>query len=301
MKSSPFFLKAANSERGMVYYGAHIQRKQNIVATLREVKRMGGSALQIFVSNPRSGRISLAMEEKYFTEASDVQLVLKEYDMQLWVHSAYTLNLARSFSASAYFNQAVLQELRIATKLGASGVILHMGKFAPVGDMETGLRNMRENIIYILSNMPKNSARLLLETPSGMGSELAPAIDEIIQFYTSIPFRLRKDRLGICLDTAHVWAAGYKPSEALQILLNHPKIMAKNLPVVQINNHTASIGSHTDRHACVNQGTIHRTELESVVKSCALRGITILMETKYACHATEIKWIRSILSPMDRV
>lgn len=262
---------------------------------------MGGNALQIFVSNPRSGRISLPMEERYFNEAPDVVHVLQEEDMQLWVHSAYTLNLARNFSTSAYFNQAVLQELRIATKLGASGVILHMGKFAPVGDMATGLENMRENVKFILSNMPRNSARLLLETPSGMGSELTPAIDELIQFYTSIPLKLRKNRLGICLDTAHVWAAGYTPSEALQQLLKHPKILAKNVPLVQINNQPLPIGARVDRHACVRDGKIPKKELDAVVKSCALRGITMIMETSYACHAKEIQWIRSILSPMDRV
>jgi len=262
--------------------GAHILRKKTIVETFDELAKHQGNVLQIFVSNPRSGRITAKMYDKYLGEAPFVKSYIQQNGVQLWVHSAYTINLAKDFDPNAYWIQTVLHELAIASAIGARGVITHIGKNA---DARTGVRNMKQSVRYILRHCPKD-VMFVLETSSHMGSDLLYDLDALCDFFKDFP------RLRLCLDTAHVWAAGYDPIHALKHVVQ--RIGKARLALIQINNNPKPFGSRVDRHSCLygNDGAINSSIIEHIVAESVRLGVPVVLETPRECWRTEIPRLR---------
>ena len=278
-----------------MYIGAHIARKKDIVTTLEEVRRVGGNALQIFVSNPRSGRITATSMAKYFAEAPAVRQTLAAHNCKLFVHSAYTFNISRPFSPRAYWIKTILRELEIAEALNADGVVLHTGKWVAATTPEQGLANMRMSMEYILHQLQKrnSSVKLILETSSAQGTELLPAIHDFLDFYMS--FKTKSKNIGICLDTAHVHAAGSVPSSVLKTLIKR----AGEVALVQMNNNPTAFGGHVDRHTPLldaSRGKIVVSELKKVVKLCHKDTIPIILETPENAYIHEIPWLANLVS-----
>lgn len=273
---------------GPWYVGAHIPRKKTLEVTLDEIRRVGGNALQIFVSSPRSGRITPANFAKYESMGPSVQSYLKTHDCKLFIHSAYTLNFAKPLPADpskAYWVASVLQELRIAHALGADGVVLHTGRHVDLTPAQ-GLANMRKALMYVLNVATKEglNSKLLLETPSGMGTELLSTIQDFLRFYIDLR-RHYPQHIRICFDTAHVWAAGYDPATLIA------KMPKKDVALIQLNNSRVPIDGHIDRHADIHahNGRISWKTLKEVVQKT---GAPLILETPGVnAYKTEIPWL----------
>jgi len=283
------------------YVGAHISRKKTLIDTMQSIAENGGNCLQIFASNPRSA--ALVNIENYVKIAEEVRSYCKENDFKLVIHSPYTINLAKEFKNGkktlpihdCYWVQLLLHELQISDMLGSTGVVVHVGKHTSLA-YEEGLKNMSEVIHYVLREMHKNKlkTKLLIETPAGQGTELLKDLQSFTEFINSFT-KEQREYLGICLDTAHVWSAGYDLEDVFKILFSKN---AKDVAVIHYNNSKDVKGAMVDKHATIFDGKIPKSSMQGfleLLKHPKHKPI-IILETPSEEIKKEILWINNVLS-----
>ena len=280
------------------YIGAHINREKTILKTMETITKKGGNCLQLFVSNPRS--LSLVNIDNYINIADDIKEYSAKHNFKTLIHSSYTINLARDFKNGKRavpinecpWIQLLLHELYISHIISSAGVIVHVGKHT-TQSQEYGLENMRIAIEYIIDELHKNevNAKIILETPAGQGTELLTNLNDFIDFYNSFS-NPQKKYLGICLDTAHIWAAGYELSEAYKIICNKN---ASDLIAIHLNNSKVAQGSNVDRHAVLfdKDGTISRNSIKQFLElfTDSKHKPMIILETPSPQYSYELEWI----------
>ena len=282
-----------------IYVGAHINREKTIIKTMETITKNGGNCLQLFVSNPRSS--SLVNIHNYLDTAEDIKEYKSKNNFKTIIHSSYTINLARDFKngkRAIPINECVwikilLHELYISQLINSTGVIVHVGKHTTLS-YEYGLENMRIAIEYIIEEMKNYNikAKIIIETPAGQGTELLTNLNEFIDFYNSFS-KEQKKYLGICLDTAHIWAANYELNEAYNIICNKN---ANDLIVIHLNNSVVKKGSNVDRHTHIfdsANGTIPLTSIKEFIELFKdnKQVPIIILETPSTEYSQEIKWI----------
>ena len=285
-----------------IYIGAHINREKTIVKTMEAITKNGGNCLQLFVSNPRSA--SLVNIDNYINTADDIKEYSNKNNFKTIIHSSYTINLARDFKNGkravpideCFWVQLLLHELKISHLINSLGVVVHVGKHTTLS-YEYGLENMRAALEYIIDVLHMNNikTKIIIETPAGQGSELLTDLHDFIAFYNSFTNEQKK-YLGICLDTAHVWAAGYEISEAYEIICNKN---ANDLIAIHLNNSIVAKGSNVDRHTTLfdsTNGTIPPNTFKNMLE--LIKGEKhkpmIILETPSLQLSKEIKWLHSI-------
>jgi len=286
-----------------IYVGAHINREKTIIKTMETITKNGGNSLQLFVSNPRSS--SLVNIENYITIANDVKDYISKNNFKLVIHSSYTINLARDFKngkRTIPLNECIwikilLHELYISHLINSSGVIVHVGKHTTLS-YNKGLENMRTAIEYIIEELQKNNlkTKIIIETPAGQGTELLTNLNEFIDFYNSFS-KEQKKYLGICLDTAHIWASDYELNDAYNIICNKN---ANDLIVIHLNNSAVKKGCNVDRHTPIFDNANGTIPLKSIKQFLELfkdnKHIPIIiLETPSIDYSQEIKWIYSTI------
>ena len=282
-----------------LYLGAHINREKTILKTMEAITKNGGNCLQLFASNPRS--TALVSLDNYLSIADDIREYEAKHNFKTVIHASYTINLARDFKngkravpiEDCAWIQLLLHELYISHLIGSSGVVVHVGKHTTLTP-EYGLENMRIALEYVIAELQKNkiNAKILLETPAGQGTELLTDLHEFLEFFNQFSAE-KKRHLGICLDTAHIWAAGYELSEAFSLITNKN---AADLIAIHLNNSKVAKGSRVDRHATLfdNAGTIpHNSIIEFLElfknnKNKKSVSPIIILETPSANYADEL-------------
>lgn len=282
-----------------LYLGAHINREKTILKTMEAITKNGGNCLQMFASNPRS--TALVSLDNYLSIADDIREYEAKHNFRTVIHASYTINLARDFKngkravpiEDCAWIQLLLHELYISHLIGSSGVVVHVGKHTTLTP-EYGLENMRIALEYVIAELQKNkiNAKILLETPAGQGTELLTDLHEFLEFFNQFSAE-QKRHLGICLDTAHIWAAGYELSEAFSLITNKN---AADLIAIHLNNSKVAKGSRVDRHATLfdNAGTIpHNSIIEFLElfknnKNKKSVSSIIILETPSANYADEL-------------
>jgi deoxyribonuclease-4 len=159
----------------------------------------------------------------------------------------------------------------------------------------TDMIEMSDEIIeYIIEELQKNNlkTKIIIETPAGQGTELLTNLNEFIDFYNSFS-KEQKKYLGICLDTAHIWAADYELNEAYNIICSKN---ANDLIAIHLNNSSVKKGSNIDRHASIfdsNKGTIPLDTIKQFIELFKKNKHIpiVILETPSIEYSQEIKWI----------
>jgi deoxyribonuclease-4 len=192
-----------------------------------------------------------------------------QHQLRIYVHGYLQNNLT---NPSMYFTNKFLEEIRIAKYLGARGLVIHMG-YVKDDIKENSLRNMYNNIQRLI---PEATAEcpILLETPAGETNRLCSDFPEMLMFTNWFTAEERAV-LGMCLDTAHVWGAGYQPDEYLNAWIKHSTFPIK---LVHFNDSKVDRNSKKDRHARPGEGTIGIPQLYSVFNFCSTYNIPMVRE-----------------------
>lgn len=284
-----------------MYIGVHINREKTILKTMETVAKNGGNCLQLFVSNPRS--LSLVSIENYLNIADDIRKYSATHNFATIIHASYTINLARDFKNGKRtvpihecpWIQLLLHELYISHLLGSVGVVIHVGKHT-TQSREQGIDNMRIALEYIIGVLHQKqlNAKIVLETPAGQGTELLTDLGDFLIFYNMFSKEQRK-YLGICVDTAHVWAAGYELSDVYKAIALANA--TKDVVAIHLNNSKVAKGSRVDRHATLfdSTGTIPQDAIKQFVELWKEKKKPqqsslplIILETPSANYADEI-------------
>jgi deoxyribonuclease IV len=283
------------------YYGSHISTYKGIPYSINEMKKMGGNFLQIFITNPRGIRMKKKTEE----ELKEINNLLEKNNMKIVIHSPYVLNFAKPFDKNSWWITTLIRELKITSKFNSYGSILHLGKEKYSKEFEyidlkqsEAYDNMYKSIKYVLENSPEKS-RIILETSSGQGSELGYKLEDFAKKLYNRFSKKYKKRLGICLDTCHMFAAGYDLSTK-EIIINLFKKIDNlfgidNIWLIHLNDSQKGLGSKVDRHASLGEGKIGKKPLKNIIKVAYKLKIPIILETPEN-HEEEIQYIKKIIN-----
>lgn len=271
--------------------GSHASKdpKGGFPATLQQMHKLGCQCIQVVVGSTVA-RLSENSESKYMKEAPQVKETLQRLNMKLFVHAPYTLNFAKdpaSEGGDAYWIHAIIRILKVCEAMGAEGCVLHMGK-AVKQDVATAKQLFYQNLTRVLDHMEATSmtTKLIIETSAGQGTELYPTIqnnlDPLVEFFDQFTETQRK-YIGLCVDTCHIFAAGYDISTeegALRFWREfEERIGLEHLSVVHMNDSIKPLGSRVDRHAPLEVGKIGLEGLSAFAKQANLYEIPQILET----------------------
>lgn len=273
----------------MHHYGSHISKsKEGWLPTLEAFHKAGATAAQIFVGNPMGTRMTDKSKADYETMGPQLQRFLKAKDFRLFIHSPYILNFAKDpKKEDPYWIDSLFNELKIAQAIGAQGCVLHMGK-AVNQPVQQAVDNMYNNVCEVLARMRqyKMNVKLYLETSAGQGTELFPTVNNSLDDLAAFSKRFSKQdlvNLGFCVDTCHIFAAGYDistPTQAEAFFKEWAeKIGMEHFGVVHFNNSEKPYGSRVDRHACIQHGKIGVDGLLHFLSLTYRHGIPAILET----------------------
>ena len=254
--------------------GTHISKKKTLLKTLTEFYKNPSNKLkpvQIFSGSPKFWRRS-KVDPK---DLEDTKNYIISHNLEVFIHSIYLINLSRSiedFKEKAF--SCLKYELELGTKVGFKGVVVHCGKSLKLTKNEA-LDNMFNNIIEIYnSDCISESCPLLIETSAGQGTEVCTKLDEFLDFYSRFTKEQMK-KIKICIDTCHVFAAGYESLEYLNIWNER---FPKSIVLVHYNDSKVEKGSKKDRHAYPGEGYIGKKKMLDIADFCMKHNFPMVIE-----------------------
>ena len=257
----------------MLYIGNHTTSSKGYTAMAKQIIANGGNTFAFFTRNPRGGRAK-AINEK------DIQQFLalaKEHCFGTIVaHAPYTMNACAAREELRDFARETFQDdLRRMEYTPGNCYNFHPGSHVGQG-AKTGIRKIAEILNDVLTD--DQSTTVLLETMSGKGSEVGRNFQEIRSILDLVD---KKEKMGVCLDTCHVWDGGYDIVHDLDGVLDEfdQIIGLSRLKAVHLNDSLNDLGSHKDRHARIGEGKIGLEALINVIRHPALEGIPFILET----------------------
>ena len=257
--------------------GRHMPTHSNAAKAAEIASQLGCTSIQIFASNPTGWRPTAGnpASQVGFAQAA------RDYDLDpVVIHAPYLINLASPDEVIWQKSISLLRwTLQRGELLGAAHVVFHTGSHKGSG-VDVGLARIAEAIALILPETPPH-VMLLLENDVGGGHSLGHSFEHIAMVLNVLP--QYEDRLGVCLDTAHLWGAGHDISTAdsVQQLLQHfdDIIGLKRLKVIHLNDTVMALGSHRDVHSRLGEGIIGEEGLRALLCDPRLDHAAVLLET----------------------
>jgi deoxyribonuclease-4 len=263
--------------------GAHVSVAGGLQrGTLAKADLIGAEAIQIFVGNPRG----------WANPASDpaadeaFRAICAERDLPVFVHAPYLINFGSgSPDTLEKSTEALAFSLRRGGAVGAAGVVMHAGSAVLGNSWDDAVAQVRKCALPLLSD---NLPRLLIEPTAGGGGALASDIDSIAAYLDA----LDDERVGLCIDTCHLHAAGQDLSSAARMRAAFTRLDKAvgrgRIGLLHVNDSRDAPGSKRDRHASLGAGTIGLAALGALFGPPALRGVPMVVETEDAHHADDV-------------
>jgi deoxyribonuclease IV len=263
----------------MALLGAHQSIAGGLHLAFDRIRRVGGESLQIFTTNQRQWRPAPL-------NADDILLFREKWaennNMPVAAHASYLINLAAVEPEKAAKSVAAFAaELRRCQQLGISQVVIHPGSHGGVG-IERGLEAVAANLDLALeqSGCGDSAIRVLLETTAGQGTSLGSSFEEL-------GWLLERSRssgqLGICVDTCHIFAAGYgvqSPTEYSQTFAQFDRVVGcDRIYLFHLNDSRKGCGSRVDRHEHIGQGVIGLDAFRYLLNDPRFRALPMTLET----------------------
>lgn len=257
----------------MLYIGNHASSSKGYAAMGRQMVKNGGNTLAFFTRNPRGGKakeLDLKDVEKFLAIAEE------NHFGKIVAHAPYTMNACAAKEDLRDFAREIMaDDMKRMEATPGNYYNFHPGSHVGQG-VETGIQKIAEILNDVLTD--EQSTTVLLETMAGKGSEVGGRFEEIRAIMDLVE---KKEKLGVCLDTCHVWDAGYDIVNHLdEVLEEFDHIIGlSNLKAIHLNDSMNGLGSHKDRHAKIGQGEIGLEALSAVTRHPALKGIPFILET----------------------
>lgn len=273
----------------MLYLGCHLSSTGGNVKMVETARSIGANTFAFFTRNPRGSR---AKPEDPTDAAAAVAMLTEEGFGKLVAHGAYTMNLCTADSeARAFAAEVLADDLRRMAALPGNFYNFHPGSHVGQG-LEAGIGYIAEALKQAMA--PDYPVTVLLETMAGKGSEVGGSFQELKDILDAVG---RPD-LGVCLDTCHVYDAGYDIVQDLDgVLKEFDRIIGLDrLKALHLNDSKNPFASHKDRHECIGQGSLGLDTFRSIVNHPLLKGKPMILETpnELPGYRQEIAVLRSL-------
>jgi len=277
---------SSNFQRGKsLIPGVHIKRSNEMLKNISSIyKKSKISCIQIFLENPykRTGKFSKEKRE----ELQNIKILCNELKINIYVHAPYTINISQEITniKSQEYDwhiKSLIKEIQMANEFNVKGVVLHVGKYLTLTEKK-GIKNMKLSLNIIYNNIQNCSTDLYLETPAGQGTEVLSNINDFIDFYASLSLNIRK-KVFICIDTCHIFSAGYdiRDKKNIDLLFNtiDKKIGIESIKLIHLNDSATPFNSRVDRHEAIGKGSIGIVALKYFFKKTQEYNIPVILET----------------------
>ncbi len=272
-----------------MYFGCHLSASAGYAAMVETAVSIGADTFAFFTRNPRGSR---ARQE----DTEDARLameLLRQGDFgPLVAHGAYTMNLCTADGEARAFAADVLaDDLRRMAALPGNFYNFHPGSHTGRG-VEQGIEEISAALRRAME--PGYPVTVLLETMAGKGSEIGRSFQELKAIIDAVGL----DSLGVCLDTCHVYDAGYDIVHDLDgVLAEFDRVIGlRRLRALHLNDSKNPMGSRKDRHECIGRGSLGLETFDRIVNHPALRDKPMILETpnELPGYRAEIALLRSL-------
>ena len=257
----------------VLYIGNHTSSSKGYAAMARQIIKNGGNTFAFFTRNPRGGKAK-AIDE---TDIQNFLVLAQENHFgKIVAHAPYTLNAcAAKEELRTFARETFADDLRRMEYTPGNYYNFHPGSHVGQGS-EIGIQKIAEILNDVLTE--EQTTTVLLETMSGKGTEVGRNFEELRKILNLVE---KKSKMGICLDTCHVWDGGYDIVNDLDgVLAEFDRVIGmEHLKAIHLNDSLNGLGSHKDRHARIGEGQIGLDALVRVIRHPSLDGKPFILET----------------------
>lgn len=273
----------------MLKIGCHLSSSKGYLAMGKEAEKIGAGTFQFFTRNPRGGSAKDIRQEDVdeflkFAEEKEIAPFL--------AHAPYTLNGCSADEHTREFaRNTMADDLRRMEYTPGNLYNFHPGSHVKQG-LEIGISYISDMLNEVIT--PEQTTTVLLETMAGKGSEVGREFQELREILDRVRY---PEKMGVCLDTCHVWDGGYDIVNHLdQVLADFDRIVGLyRLKAIHLNDSMNPLGAHKDRHAKIGEGHIGLPAMERIINHPALRNLPFYLETPNDLqgYAREIALLKS--------
>lgn len=272
----------------MLKIGCHISIGKGFYHAGKEALSLGANTFQFFTRNPRGGKAKALNPE----DLQNLHRLMKEEEFApIFAHGSYTMNLASNKKDTRDFSKGLLKEdLERVEEISNCYYIFHPGSHVKQG-VDAGIQQIIEALNEAIGE--SQSTPILLEGMSGKGTEIGGDLRELKKIIDGVE---DSRRLGICIDTCHLYSAGYDIVDRLEEVLEEIDRLVglERLKAVHLNDSKTAFHSRKDRHEVLGKGTIGEEALERIIRHPSLRHLPFNLETPndLSGYEKEIKRLR---------
>ena len=274
----------------MLTIGCHLSSAKGYTAMAKEAEKINANTFQFFTRNPRGGKakaIDPKDVEQFHLEASRLGI------QKILAHAPYTLNACSPDEKVREFAyNTMADDLKRMEYTPGNCYNFHPGSHVKQG-AEKGIELIAELLNNILR--PEQSTTVLLETMAGKGSEVGRNFQELREILDRVELQ---DKMGVCLDTCHIYDGGYDIVNDLDGVLKEfdQVIGLSRLKAVHLNDSMYGLNSHKDRHAKIGEGKIGKEAMIRIINHPALKDLPFYLETPNDLegYKAEIAFLRSV-------
>ena len=272
----------------MLKIGCHLSSSKGFLAMGKEAVKINANTFQFFTRNPRGGSAK-ALDETDISKFLDFSAA--NSISTLLAHAPYTLNACAADPGIRKFAfEMMSDDLARMEYLPGNLYNFHPGSHVQQG-VEIGIAYIAELLNAVIK--PEQTTTILLETMAGKGSEIGGTFEEIHSIIDKVKI---KDKLGVCLDTCHVYDAGYDIVNNLDgVLEEFDNVIGLHLlKAIHLNDSKNPFESHKDRHELIGEGYIGTDAILNIINHPKLRRLPFYLETPndLAGYAAEIKFLK---------
>ncbi len=269
---------AAKNSENKPRIGAHTPTSGGMAKrSLGYAETIKAETIQVFASNPRGW----AMPEPNLKADEDFIRKAQEMDITTYVHAPFLINLG-SPTEGTYKNSLASTEysLRRGKDIGALGVVIHTGSAVDEAHVKKAWQQIHDGMMPILEALSDDAPTLLLEPTAGQGQSLVKKLDDLENYLKALEYH---PKVGICLDTCHVFAAGHDiakkggMTETLDLLVEIAGV--ERFQLVHANDSMDVCGALKDRHQNLGDGFIGIDPFKEMLKHPAIANAPLILET----------------------
>ena len=273
----------------MLYLGCHLSATNGNVAMINTAQTLGANTFAFFTRNPRGSQA----KKLDIADCEAATRLLRENAFgKLVAHGAYTMNLCTAKAEDRAFARDVLKDdLYRMRYLPGNFYNFHPGSHVGQG-MNTGISQIVDALRYAME--PDYPVTVLLETMAGKGSEVGGRFEEL----KAIMDGVGRENMGVCMDTCHIYDAGYDIVNDLDgVLAEFDRVIGLHkLCALHLNDSKNPYASHKDRHECIGAGSLGLDTFRNIVNHPQLKGKPMILETpnELPGYAREIALLRQL-------
>lgn len=257
----------------MFKIGCHLSISNGFLKAAKEIKSIDGNTFQYFSRNPQGGKAK-PWDQKDFE--AFIEYAKENNIEQLLCHAPYTLNACSSNPDTREFARICFKDdIKNLENFSNALYNFHPGSHTGQG-VEVGINQIVEILNEVL--YPEMKTTVLLECMAGKGSEIGRSFEEIAEIISKVKLN---DKLGVCLDTCHVYSAGYDIVNKLDDVLNEfdAIIGLDKLKAIHLNDSKMPYASNKDRHEVIGGGTIGLDAIVNIINHPKLKHLPFYLET----------------------